>query len=387
MSRLNLTLLMLAVLGTACYKDDSSGPANRRPMAKVLLTDSPFPYDTVDRVDIYVVSISASTQSDTATSADSMSWVTITAPHRTFNLLDLQQGTTALVGEGELPADQYRAVRLVINTDSSAVIGVGGSPRLVHWNGPAIQAIHAFVENPVAVPEQGAEIVIDFDVGRSFHYNDLDDGYFNFFPWIRAVNKAATGSVAGTITSNPDSSGIPAGPVKGATVSAWGASEGTWQIFSTAPTDAAGHYRLAYLNAGTYIVQVDPPTTGGFQNLGPNLDSSVVVSQGLETDHSVALVPQRSSLTLRGSSTMLVGSFSPIEAIVVNDQGQQVPDAAPVWEILDPEYVGFVNDSARFGRAFAARVGHGRIAARWGVLADTLRITVYPDSSSPAPRR
>ncbi len=190
MSRLNLTLLMLAVLGTACYKDDSSGPANRRPMAKVLLTDSPFPYDTVDRVDIYVVSISASTQSDTATSADSMSWVTITAPHRTFNLLDLQQGTTALVGEGELPADQYRAVRLVINTDSSAVIGVGGSPRLVHWNGPAIQAIHAFVENPVAVPEQGAEIVIDFDVGRSFHYNDLDDGYFNFFPWIRAVNKA-----------------------------------------------------------------------------------------------------------------------------------------------------------------------------------------------------
>ena len=76
MSRLTLALLMLACLATACYKDDSSGPPRGRPMAKILLTDDPFPFDSVQSVNVYVVSIAVSTHPDTGTSADSMHWVT-----------------------------------------------------------------------------------------------------------------------------------------------------------------------------------------------------------------------------------------------------------------------------------------------------------------------
>jgi hypothetical protein len=350
-------------------------------MAKVLMTDAPFPFDTVQGVDVYVVSIAASTQPDTGSSADSMQWVTITEPRQRINLLTLQQGTTALLGEGEVPADQYRAVRVIIDTDSSEIRFTDGSAALVHWGGAGQQAIHAFVEAAVAVPEEGAEIVIDFDVGRSFHYNDLGDGGFNFFPWIRAVNKAATGSIAGIVRS--DSSGGGPGPIVHATVSAWGASQDTWQILSTGTTDAAGHYRLAYLLPGTYIVGVDPPASSSFSS---SLDSNVAVARGVETQHSVTLSAFRGAVFILGASSMLVGRTNQLEAVVVNDQHQQDPDAPVVWQNLDPAVLG-LRDSLRFAFVTSRAVGTGRVIATSGGLADTLVIRVVADTSQPSARR
>ena len=177
------TLLGLVV---ACYQDDTTALPSASALTRVLFTDAPFPFDTVQSVNIYVVSVAASTQPDTGSSADSMQWVTITEPRQRIDLLTLQQGTTTLLGEGDIPADQYRAVQLIIDTDSSRIRFADGSDALVHWGGAGQQAIHAFVEAPVAVPEEGAEIVIDFDVGRSFHYDDLGEGGFNFFQIGRA---------------------------------------------------------------------------------------------------------------------------------------------------------------------------------------------------------
>jgi len=375
--RVVLSLLVTGALlaGAACYKDDASGPGNRQSLAKVLLTDAPFPFDTVQSVDVYIVSIAASTEPDTGSSADSVQWVTITEPRQRIDLLTLQQGTTTLLGEGDIPADQYRAVRLIIDTDSSRIRFADGSDALVHWGGAGQQAIHAFVEAPVAVPEEGAEIVIDFDVGRSFHYDDLGDGGFNFFPWIRAVNRAATGSIAGVVRSDT-TSGSP-GPIANASVSAYGASQGTWQIFSTGRTDAVGHYRLAYLLPGTYIVAVDPPPSGGF---AASLDSNVVVSRGVETDHSVTLSAFRGAVFIVGASSMLVGRTNQLEAMVVNDQHQQVPDAAVTWQNLDTVVLG-LRDSLRYAFITSRAVGTGRVIATSGGLADTLVILVAADTS------
>ena len=386
MSRLKLALLTVASAATialACYEDDSSGPVGTgtKPMARVLLTDGPFPYDTVDRVDIYIVSIAASTEMDTSDTGE-LPWVTITEPRRRVNLLELQQGTTTLLGEGELPADEYRAVRMVIDTDSSSITMMGGVTATVHWGSAGEQALHAFVEDPVSVPAEGAEIVIDFDVGRSFDHVNSE---FTFIPWIRAVNKAATGSIAGTIETDGDSTPLPTGPMKGARVSAWGNSQGNWQIRSTAPTDADGHYRLAYLRPGTYIVQVDPPATGAGPNFGSNLDSNVVVSVGAETPHSVTLRPLAGSgsLTILGASSMLANRTNRLEAIVISGQ-QQHPDTAVAWQNLDPAVLDLVTyeDSTRIARVTSKIVGTGRIVATSGSLADTLVIQVAPDSSS-----
>lgn len=382
MSRLTLALLAVATIAIACYKDDASGPLNAgpKPMAKVLITDAPFPFDTVLSVDVYVISVAVSTQPDTGGSADSMSWVTVTEPHRQINLLTLQQGDTALLGAGEIPAGQYRAVRLILDGDSSGIRFKNGSAAQVHWGGSGRQAIHAFVEAAVDVPAQGADIVIDFDVGRSFHYNDLGDGAFNFVPWIRAVNRAATGDIAGTVLRDTSGGGT-AGPVKNATVSAWGGGPGNWYIYSTGVTDAAGHYRLAYLLPGTYIVGVDGPASS---NLGSSLDSNVAVNRGVETTHNITLSAFSGSILIQGASSMLANRTNRLEAFVVNAQHQQEPTAIVAWQNLDTTVLGLVSyvDSSRIARVTSKTVGSGRIVATSGSFVDTLVIQVAPDTSS-----
>lgn len=288
MSRLTLALLAVIAVSAGCYKADG-GPANPsggKPMAKVLLTDGAFPFDSVQSAQVYIVSIAVSTHSDTGTSADSMHWVTVAAPHRQIDLLPLQQGLTDSLGIGAVTADQYKAVLLTLNTDSSAGIRFkNGSQAVVHWNGPGLQSYGLFVEAPINVPDTGATIVIDFDVARSFPYNNRGDGAFDFFPTLRAVNRAATGSVAGTV-QHDSSVGGAIGPVADATVTAWAGGPSGYPL-TTGRTDATGHYRIAYLLPGTYMISVDPPY--GDASVKSAADSSVAVNQGFETTRNFTL--------------------------------------------------------------------------------------------------
>lgn len=377
MSRLTAAVLAVAMIAAGCYQDDSTGTLNGRPMTKVLLTDAPFPFDTVQSVNIYVISVSVSTQPDTGSSADSMSWVTVTSPHRQINLLELQQGDTALLGGGEIPAGQYRAVRLIIDVDSSSIRYKNGSLAQVHWGGPGRQAIHAFVEAAVDVGVQGTDIVIDFDVGRSFHYNDFGDGAFNFVPWIRAVNRTETGSIAG-IVSRDTSGGGTAGPVRNATVSAWGGGPSNWYIYSTGVTDTAGRYRLAYLLPGTYIVGIDPPSS---TNLGAALDSNVAVNKGFETTHNVTLSAFTGSLTILGASSMPVNRTNQLEAHIINAQQQWDTTSAVAWQNLDAAVLDLV-PNGRYASVTSKAIGTGRVVATSGSLLDTLVIQVVADTSA-----
>jgi uncharacterized protein DUF4382 len=287
MSRLSLALLAVTMVAAACYQDDATAGLNadRSARAQVLLTDDPFPFDSVQSVQVYVISIAVSTHPDTGTSADSMHWVTVAAPHRQIDLLTLQQGLTDSLGAGPVTADQYKAVLVTINVDSSAGIRFkNGSPAVVRWNGSGQESYGVFVQAPITVPDTGAVIVIDFDVGRSFVYDQRGDGAFDFFPAIRAVNRGATGDIAGTVSHDASTGSV--GPVADATVSAWGGGANNWYILSTGKTDAAGHYRLAYLLPGTYLVGVEPPSGSNF---GSALDSNVAVNKGFETTHNVTL--------------------------------------------------------------------------------------------------
>ncbi len=379
MPRLSLALLAVATIAVACYKDDVTTALRNsgKPMAKVLVTDDPFPFDSVQSVQVYIVSIAVSTHPDTGTSADSMHWVTVAAPHRQVDLLTLQQGLTDSLGTGQVTADQYKAVLVTINVDSSAGIRFkNGSQAVVRWNGAGQESYASFVEAPITIPDSGAVIVIDFDVGRSFVYNQLGDGAFDFFASIRAVNRAATGSIAGTVRH--DTSAGPAGPVADATVSAWGGGPSNWYILSTGKTDAAGHYRLAYLLPGTYIVGVEPPSGSEF---GSALDSNVAVNRGFETTHNVTLSVFRGDVFILGASSILVNHTNPLEAIVVNAQHQQDPSAIVAWQNLDTAVLTLAVDSNRYARVTSRIVGTGRIVAASGALADTLVIHVAPDST------
>src|SRR5437660_12860835 len=195
-----LTALAAVALSWAgCYQDDASVTALQavRPQITVRLTDAPFPYDSLHSVNIYVARIEANTAQDTSGGGQ---WALITEPRKPFDLLALQQGTTALLGAGEMRAGQYHAVRMTLDTSQSSIAwnDAAQHPAPVNWHG--LSTIYAFVEYPVNVPTQGADIVLDFDVGQSFLFNYYGTNEFDFTPHLRAIHSAAPGAIAGVVT-------------------------------------------------------------------------------------------------------------------------------------------------------------------------------------------
>jgi hypothetical protein len=303
------------LLGSACYSDESFGPSNTAGVTRVLITDAPFPYGLVDSVKVYVVEIAASMEPDTS---QPDAWATIASPGRRFELLSLQQGETALLGEGELPVGQYRAVRLTINGDSSSVMLSDGHLANVAWLVAGEIPLHALVEQPLLVPATGAQMVIDFDVGRSFIHGLMGPFYdFAFSPVLRAVDSAATGTLRGRVFGDVAGDGIPE-LLEDATVTVFSGNPTepsyTWWVTATGHTAEGGSYRVGFLLAGTYIVQIDAPAAG---TLGPSTVSGITIVAGEETGHSVTLPRfSGSSLAIEGNLPISVGDTLMLRAVV-----------------------------------------------------------------------
>jgi hypothetical protein len=141
-------------------------------------------------VEIYVVSVAVSPSGDTL--ASPMDWITVAEPHKRFDLLSLQNGATALLGETELAAGAYQLVRFVTNTDSSSITWSDGRKASVRWPLAGEISLRPMVEQPLGISPRGGHIELDFDLARSFPYDVIPGFEFGFLPWIRAIE--TTGS-------------------------------------------------------------------------------------------------------------------------------------------------------------------------------------------------
>src|SRR5438067_1010556 len=121
------SIVLLAALAVPLATCDTraTDPATNEPAtgeSRILLTDAPFPYYRVARVDLFVVSVSASLSSDTSAAVGSgANFVTIATPNRRINVLALQNGLTDQLGAVRLPTGAVTAIRMVIDTDSSSI--------------------------------------------------------------------------------------------------------------------------------------------------------------------------------------------------------------------------------------------------------------------------
>ena len=335
-----LPIVAAALLaGTACYEEDITGNT-LGVTTNVLLTDAPFPFDSVASVNIYVVSIAASTSTDTAASS-AQQWVTITAPRKRFNLLELQQGKTELVGAGQIPSGAYKAVRMVIDTDSSSVIMNDGREATVYWPVAGELTLNALVESPVSVPDAGADIVIDFDVGRSFlPGNPLADplpgqwvpsDQFTFISWIRAVNRAATGTIAGTVRGDRTGDGVP-DPIPNAAISVYRSNDTSLALYSasaTGRTDENGAYKIAFLPPGAYVIHVDPL---GVLQVDETWSEAVSVSAGGTTQIDFTLLERNLAyLYIEGLFVLDSGESTTLQARVGDEAGVRRMAPAVDW--------------------------------------------------------
>jgi hypothetical protein len=378
-----LTAAALLAASTACYEDDTSSPKLAGQLTRVLLTDSPFPYDSVQAVEVYVESIAASVSFDTTGTHES-DWITVATPKKAVDLLTLQNGTAALLGEGSLAAGKYRALRMVINTARSRILRRGGVEAQVNWQASTgTPTLYAYVEGgEMQVPDQGADIVIDFDVGRSFR-EDYPGGPFTFLPWIRAVNRAATGNITGTVQAALlDHSTVP---VPNATITVYrgnaNADESTWSVAATARADSRGNYTVGYLMPGPYIVRAEAPGPRALAGSASRFlfaatEPGVSVAQGVNTPVSFALDEMsRSFLSIAGRVVIVPGDTTELTVVVSNDLGVPVTNPVVTWTSSNEAVAALVGSGAHV-RVAGLAVGTSRVVARSGTLADSVTIVV-----------
>lgn len=342
-----IALVLLAFTG-AC----DGTPSGENPdavTARVRLTDSPFPFDRVSRVDIHIVSVDATESLDTL--AGTVEWTNIATPRQTFDLLGLQRGVTAIIGEKAIPAGQYNAVRLVIDTELSSVTLNDGTDATVRWPVVGELALHALVQDALASYAPGTEmnVVIDFDVGRSFQFIDAGadtlstnppDGYFVFLSWIRAVNSAGTGGIEGTVTADLDGDG-DLEPVEKASVAVMmgDPTSGplTWSTVATGRTDAAGTFLIDFLIVGSYIVLAAPPSA---VQAGSATVTNVNVSIGERTRVDLALpATEPASLDIVGSSSVEIGKEIVLRAVVLDVNGDTLSGQPVSWNAWPADLV------------------------------------------------
>jgi hypothetical protein len=367
-SRLTLGLALAAV--AACNGDHMSAGGGG---TRVLLTDAPFPFDQVSRVDVYIVSIDASASSDTTTA---QTWTTLVAPNRTFNLLEVQGGATALLGETEVSATEFAAIRMVLRTDLSGITLADGSPAAVNWLGPTTQTINALVEQPLSMTTGGSgNLIIDFDVGRSFV--QIPGGGFQFLPWIRAVNEDATGTIEGDVWGASGPLVDPARVPKASVAVFRGGGTNALVLAATGVTDAQGHYAIHYMSGGgPYVIEAAPPAN--FE-ASPGYMDGVYVTPGQTTTANVSLNAGSATgggqLKISGPSQVTVGDAITLSAFVFNANGDSVYGAPVTWQNSNPT-VARLDGSGFAVQLTGLAVGTTSIEAWSNDLWDSVVVTV-----------
>jgi len=267
----------------------------------VKLTDAPFPFAEVSRVDMHVVRIDARTQSVSESEASDASntsgWTTIASPNTTINLLSLQGGVTTNLGTTSLATGNYNAFRLILDTQKSTITLKDGTV-LTGGNGivfpsAAQTGIKINLDAPIQVTQDSSVMILDFDVGSSFvmRGNSIKNNGLLFKPVIRAVATELTGVLTGSVRST--SATGPA--VAGATVDVL--KDGTAltdtvaaNVVASTATDASGNYRFSFLLPGAYEVRATPPAASGFK---PALlpDGVTITSGTTVADKVIVVVP------------------------------------------------------------------------------------------------
>ena len=301
------TLIVAAIGLLTATCGDPTKPLNLATATRTLLTDSPFPFDRVARVDLYVVSVSASLAADTSAAA-SGDFVTLATPNRRINLLALQNGLTDELGAVNIPAGAIKAVRLVIDTDSSSMTLVngsvltGGSTPGIHWQSSAGRPVlNAQIHDQIVVPDSGATVVVDYDVGKAFiPPQDVDptstDQGFIFSPVLRAIDKKRAASITGTVRAHGTTGATVANASLRLYLGNSNNPESTWSTIATTKSDANGLFRFAYVPRSSffaqpgvgYIVAADPPSGMG---LGRQIVINVTALAGQETTIGIVILP------------------------------------------------------------------------------------------------
>jgi hypothetical protein len=209
-------------------------PVDQNGRLKMYLIDSPA---ALDSVVICVTRVEVHRVGNDSTSG----WFVINDSTRYFDLLQLTNGVSEILGDSSLPAGQYTQIRLYIG-DGSYVIDQGIKHDLEVPSGSqsGLKLIHQFTI------EAGKlyELLLDFNVEKSIVITG--NGQYKLKPTIKVTPVVISGSISGQVLP------LDAQPT-------------IWTVYGTDTittyTDPQGHFKLMGLLQGLYDVNIVPLDT------------------------------------------------------------------------------------------------------------------------------
>lgn len=258
-------ILSLSILiFTACGSGSSDGGGSSSDgggtgTISVGLTDS----STSKYLAIYVTIDEVQVNKKNSSSNGNSGWKTVATPMKTYNLLELVNGVTEILGEDELEAGTYQQIRMIIGKTAESENNINGEPHpdanyvvlndgsYVHLKIPSgYQTGVKLVHNFEVEVGSFVELVLDFEACKSVA--ETGSGKYILKPTIKVIETANKYDVYGKVTEdNTD----PAIPITGALVSAQ-ISEGISAsvVRSTLTSDVAGE-------EGQYSILLSPDQT------------------------------------------------------------------------------------------------------------------------------
>jgi len=293
----------LALTIAAC----GGGSTSTNGTLQLSLTDAPgCGYDAVN---VTITDISVH-QSSTAAATDA-GWVHVPITAQKINLLNLQNGVLATLGQTPLPAGNYTQMRLLLASNSgmtlaNSVVPTGGSEVALKTPSGQQTGLKMNVDIKIA-PDQMADFVVDFNACKSVVSAGASGMYLlkpvvsvtpNFISGVRGMVDASidgdTGANTQIMLEQPGTSTQPPMVIK-----------------ATTP-DASGRYLLQPVAPGTYNLVV---TSNGHATA---VVTGVVVQSQLVTTVPGAINPPMSAGGVQGG-TVTTG-VAPVDAALVAQQ-------------------------------------------------------------------
>jgi len=382
LAKLMLPLVLPVSLWTC---DRATGVNPGADLTRTYLTDSPFPYWRVARVDLWVVNVSASLSADTGANAH---FVTLASPNRRINVLALQNGGEVELGAVDLPKGALSAVRMVIDTDSSSItlrdgrVLTGTTSPGIQWQSYAGKpSLGALVFEPIAVPATGGRVLIDFDVGRTFTPQPYStDSSFVFTPALTAIDPARAGAITGTVSTI-------GGPLANTSLDLYiGAPTGpslAWTRVASTTTgtdgrfDFAGIPRSAYWTAmpehanDTYIVNVAPQPKSGLHHA---VVSNIGVAAGGETAVGTVLLGRLLDVdNVKAGSQSAIARLQDSVLAAITGLSQAMYAKLHAAQVADSSAIGVIPPSVR-GKRYVLDAGSMQYVADASATVDTASV-------------
>lgn len=234
--KIGVTLVIIGFFILVGCSDQSTNvdPVDQNGRLKMYLIDSPA---SLDSVIICVTRVEVHKSGSDSTSG----WFVINDSTRYFDLLQLTNGASAILGDTSLPAGHYTQIRLYIG-DGSYVIDQGIKHYLEVPSGSqsGLKLIHQFTIEPGKL----YELILDFNVDKSIIITG--NGKYKLKPTIRVMPIVISGSIAGKVLPLDSQPTI-------------------WTVYGTDTittyTDLQGFFKLMAVPQGFYDVNIIPADT------------------------------------------------------------------------------------------------------------------------------